>query len=123
MFRIVACDSRRARTMPARSPFTRVTPADSIATSVPVPMAMPTRARASAGASLTPSPAIATLRPSFSRRSIAASFWSGSTSAITSSIPSPFATASAVARLSPVSMTMRRPSAREARESPPASCP
>ena len=39
-------------------------PALSIATSVPVPMAMPTSAAASAGASLTPSPAIATTRPS-----------------------------------------------------------
>ena len=39
-------------------------PALSIATSVPVPMAMPTSACASAGASLIPSPAIATLRPS-----------------------------------------------------------
>ncbi len=35
-----------------------------IATSVPVPIAMPTSARASAGASLMPSPAIATTRPS-----------------------------------------------------------
>ena len=56
--------SRRARTMPRRSPFTRVTSALSIATSVPVPMAMPTSACASAGASLTPSPAIATIWPS-----------------------------------------------------------
>ena len=39
------------------------TPADSIATSVPAPMAMPTSARASAGASLTPSPTIATVSP------------------------------------------------------------
>ena len=39
-------------------------PALSIATSAPVPMAMPTSAAASAGASLTPSPAIATTRPS-----------------------------------------------------------
>ena len=39
------------------------TPADSMATSVPAPMAMPTSARASAGASLTPSPTIATRRP------------------------------------------------------------
>ena len=39
-----------------------MTPALSIATSVPVPMAMPTSAWASAGASLMPSPAIATIR-------------------------------------------------------------
>ena len=43
-------------------------PALSIATSVPVPMAMPTSAAASAGASLMPSPAMATTRPS--RRSL-----------------------------------------------------
>ncbi len=47
-----------------RSPLTRVTPALSMATSVPVPMAMPTSAAARAGASLMPSPAIATRRPS-----------------------------------------------------------
>ena len=50
--------------MPVRSPLSSVTPALSMATSVPVPMAMPTSAAASAGASLTPSPAIATTRPS-----------------------------------------------------------
>ena len=43
--------------------MTSVTPALSIATSVPVPIAMPTFACASAGASLMPSPAIATTRP------------------------------------------------------------
>ena len=63
MLRIVRRDSRTARAMPRRSPFTSVTPADSIATSVPVPIAMPTSACASAGASLTPSPAIATTSP------------------------------------------------------------
>ena len=50
--------------MPVRSPLSRVTPALSMATSVPVPMAMPTSAAARAGASLTPSPAMATTRPS-----------------------------------------------------------
>ena len=64
MLRIVARLSRRARTMPRRSPLTSVTPALSMATSVPVPIAMPTSACASAGASLMPSPAIATTRPS-----------------------------------------------------------
>jgi len=39
-------------------------PALSVAISVAEPMAMPTSATASAGASLTPSPAIATTRPS-----------------------------------------------------------
>ena len=40
----------------------------SIATSVPVPIAIPRSACASAGASLTPSPTIATMRPSACRR-------------------------------------------------------
>ena len=44
MFVIVARDSARARAMPRRSPLTSVTPALSIATSVPVPIAMPTSA-------------------------------------------------------------------------------
>src|SRR5579859_5589250 len=39
---MVARLSSRARTIPRRSPFTNVTPALCIATSVPVPMAMPT---------------------------------------------------------------------------------
>ena len=38
---MVARLSRRARTMPRRSPLTSVMPALSMATSVPVPMAMP----------------------------------------------------------------------------------
>ena len=42
MLLMVARLSRRARTTPRRSPLTRVTPALSIATSVPVPIAMPT---------------------------------------------------------------------------------
>ena len=67
--------------MPRRSPLTSVTPALSIATSVPVPMAMPTSACASAGASLMPSPAIATLRPSACRRLTCSALSSGSTSA------------------------------------------
>ena len=92
-----------------RSPLSSVTPALSIATSVPVPMAMPTSAAASAGASLTPSPAMATTRPSRRNRSTTALFCSGSTSASTSAMPSRRATAMAVVRLSPVSMTMRMP--------------
>ncbi len=60
-----------ARATPRRSPLISVTPAVSIATSVPVPMAMPTSAWASAGASLMPSPTMATtVRPGpFARRS------------------------------------------------------
>src|SRR3989304_2307875 len=42
MLRIVARLRRTARTIPFRSPLTKVTPALSIATSVPVPIAMPT---------------------------------------------------------------------------------
>ena len=94
--------------MPVRSPFSSVMPALSIATSVPVPMAMPTSAAASAGASLTPSPAMATTRPSRRSFSTTALLLSGSTSASTSSMPSWRATACAVVRLSPVSMTTRR---------------
>jgi hypothetical protein len=67
--------------MPRRSPLTTVTPALSIATSVPVPIAMPTSAAASAGASLIPSPAIATTRPSARRRSTTSCFCAGMTSA------------------------------------------
>src|SRR3954463_14400606 len=59
MLPITAAESRRARAMPARSPFTSVMPALSIATSVPVPMAMPISAAAGAGAALTPSPGVA----------------------------------------------------------------
>src|SRR5882672_1039589 len=65
---MTAADSARALTMPPRSPLSSVMPALSIATSEPVPMAMPTSAAASAGASFTPSPAIATTRPSAQAR-------------------------------------------------------
>jgi penicillin V acylase-like amidase (Ntn superfamily) len=41
MFFMVERLSRRARTIPRRSPLTSVTPALSIATSVPVPIAIP----------------------------------------------------------------------------------
>ena len=81
----------------------------SIATSVPVPIAMPRSAWASAGASLTPSPTIATTRPSACRRSTTPAFSAGSTSAMTSSTPIRAATARAVAALSPVSRIVRRP--------------
>ena len=55
-----------------------------MATSVPVPIAMPRSAWASAAASLTPSPTIATRRPSPCRSATAATLSAGSTSAITS---------------------------------------
>src|SRR5437763_980504 len=105
---ITAVERCRACAMPVRSPRTSVIPALSIATSVPVPIAMPTSAAASAGASLTPSPAIATTRPSRRSRSTTALFWSGSTSASTSAMPSFRATPCAVVRLAPVSITMRK---------------
>ncbi len=109
---MVARESSRARAIPSRSPLISVMPALAMATSVPVPIAMPTSAVASAGASLMPSPAMATMRPSRRNRSTTALFRSGSTSASISVIPSRCATAAAVAELSPVSMTMRSPSAR-----------
>src|SRR5215207_4750910 len=97
--------------MPVRSPLSSVTPALSMATSVPVPIAIPTSAAASAGASFTPSPAMATTRPAVLYRCTTALFWSGRTSASTSSIPRRRATALAVVQLSPVSMTTRMASA------------
>ena len=110
MFRIVARLSRRARTMPRRSPLTSVTPALSIATSVPVPIAIPTSACASAGASLMPSPAIATTRPCCLQP-----LARPPPSAPAAPRPRPRrcraarATASAVVRLSPVSITTAKP--------------
>ena len=65
ILRTVASDNLRAVAIPRKSPLTSVICALLIATSVPVPIAMPTSALASAGASLMPSPAIATTRPSF----------------------------------------------------------
>ena len=88
MLRMVATDNRRARTRPVRSPVNSVTPALSIATSVPPPMAMPTSAAASAGASLTPSPTMATRRPSPRSRCTTSLLRSGSTPASISSMPS-----------------------------------
>ena len=90
------------------------TSAVSTATSVPAPIAIPTSARASAGASLTPSPTIAALRPCRCSSAIRSAFSPGRTSANTSSMPTSIATCSAVARLSPVSMTGDTPSSRSA---------
>ena len=52
-----------AVTTPLSSPLIRVMSADSMATSVPVPMAIPTSAWARAGASLIPSPTMPTRLP------------------------------------------------------------
>ena len=67
-----ARDSRIASAATRRSPRTRVRSPASIATSVPVPMARPRSAWASAAASLTPSPTMATVRPSACSRSTTA---------------------------------------------------
>ena len=80
-----------------------------MATSVPVPIARPRSAWASAGASLTPSPTMATTRPSACRRRTTSALSAGRTSAMTSSMPTSAATARAVVSLSPVSSTGRRP--------------
>ena len=109
MLRTVASDSVRARRMPRRSPLTRVTWALDMATSVPVPMAMPTSALASAGASLMPSPAIATLRPSGLQPLDQRGLVFRRTSPWTSSMPSARATACAVVAPSPVAITTRSP--------------
>src|SRR5581483_11290505 len=83
---------RMASAAARRSPETSVRSDASMATSVPVPIASPRSAWASAGASLTPSPTIATVRPSRCRRAISAALPSGSTSASTRSIPTSRAT-------------------------------
>ncbi len=109
MFLTVACDIRIAALMPRKSPLISVTWALFMATSVPVPMAMPTWALASAGASLMPSPAMATTRPSFCSRVTSASLSAGLTSPRTSTMPNCRATALAVVKPSPVAMMMRNP--------------
>ncbi len=101
--------SLRARRIPSRSPLSSVMPPLSMAMSVPVPMAIPTCACASAGASLIPSPAMATMRPSLCSFLTISAFCAGRTSAWKSSIPRLFASSWAVAWLSPVSMTRRIP--------------
>ncbi len=81
-----------------------------MATSVPVPIARPRSACASAGASLTPSPTMATTRPSACRRRTTPALSAGSTSAMTSSMPtSRRDRPRPSAALSPVSSTGRRP--------------
>ena len=98
-----------AVTASRRSFFIRIMSALSMATSVPAPIAIPTSAAASAGASLIPSPIIATLCPCAFNSLTFFSLSCGSTSATTSAIPSFCRTASAVRRLSPVSMMTLTP--------------
>src|SRR2546429_233444 len=101
---------KRMRRTTSRGSFrTRTMSADSIATSVPAPIAIPTSAWTRAGASFTPSPTIATRCPSFCSRSIVAALSPGRTSAKTVSMPSCPAAYAAVARLSPVSIATRIP--------------
>ena len=95
--------------------FISTTSAESMAMSVPAPMAMPMSARISAGASFTPSPTMATLCPCSCRRRMTASFSVGSTSAMASPMSSCLRMASAVLRLSPVSMTTFSPISRKRR--------
>src|SRR5215207_52895 len=109
MFLTVALERLMARATPRTSPEISVRSAASMATSVPVPMATPTSACASAGASLMPSPTMATFSPSLCSRFTSAALSCGSTSARTRSMPSSRAMASAVRRLSPVSMATSRP--------------
>ena len=101
----------------ARSSVMSAMSAVSIAASLPAaPIAMPRLARAMAGASLTPSPTMATVPYFATSSSTALTLSSGSSSAWTSSMPTWRAIASAVARLSPVSMI--RCSTPRARRSP-----
>ena len=109
MLPTVASESERATAIPRKSPLTSVTWALFIATSVPVPIAIPTSALAKAGASLIPSPAIATMRPSFCNLLTSSSLSAGLTSPCTSSIPRRAATERAVVRPSPVAITIRSP--------------
>ena len=110
MVRSVRRDSRIASAATRRSPRTSVRSLASIATSVPVPIARPRSAWASAAASLTPSPTIATTRPSRlqppSRRRPCPA---GSTSAMTVGVDADLARRrrAATAALSPVSSTGR----------------
>ena len=74
--------SRMALTMVAKLSSARIMSAASLATSVPAtPMATPMSAALSAGASLTPSPVMATIRPSAWSASTIRSLCSGATRA------------------------------------------
>ena len=112
MLRMVARLSARARAMPARSPLTSVTPALCIATSVPVPIASADVGLRKCGRIVD---AVAGPRhrvPFATQAPHDCVFCSCRTSASMSVMPSLLATACAVVRLSPVSITMRTPSAR-----------
>lgn len=102
--------SHRVLTWPSRSPSS-TTPAASPATAVPPPMATPTSAQASAGASFTPSPTMATRRPSARRLRTNSAFCSGRTPARASSAAMPAAAAMActASGRSPLSSMTRRP--------------
>ena len=63
MLVMVARESSIEVATSAGSDFIKTMSADSIATSVPAPIAIPTFARASAGASLMPSPTMTTFSP------------------------------------------------------------
>ncbi len=104
MFFIVAADKYSAFTTSVNWLFITTMSADSIATSVPVPMAVPILARANAGASLMPSPTIMTIRPSSCSLLTIFSLSAGRTSLSTLSMPSFLATAWAVTVLSPVTI-------------------
>ena len=84
--------------------------ADSMAMSLPLPMAQPTVAAVRAGASLMPSPTIITLRPCrLQLLHVDRLFPPAAPPAITSSTPTRAPMCSAAARLSPVSSTTRMP--------------
>ena len=109
--------ARMASTTPWRSVRISVMSAASIAMSVPDPIAMPTSACASAGASLMPSPTIATTRPcawsAFTSSALCPGSTPGAHAARSRRAARPRARiASAVAGVSPVSITMSSPSAR-----------
>src|SRR5438128_1308438 len=101
-FLYVARDNSIAPTTSRGSLRTSTIPADSIATSVPAPIAIPTSAVARAGASFTPSSTIATLLPPDRKRFTADALSAGRTSAATSSMSMRRATESATVLESPV---------------------
>ena len=107
MLRTVTLESSNISSSALRSSLTSTTSAESMATSVPLPMAMPTSACFNAGESFMPSPTIATFPPTCCRFVTARSLSSGITSDIKSSIPTLHAMARAVFSSSPVSIATR----------------
>ena len=114
MLRMTARESSMARATSRGSLFMSTTSAPSLATSAPAPIARPTSARARAGESLMPSPTMATRWPASCSSRTTRSLSAGSTSAMTCPTPTRRAMACAVSSLSPVSMTVRTPSASSA---------